>query len=151
MSSLESVPGDCRALQEIHRDIHRNPSSGLDNSSGTNPPKGAENRDPLPNPLARGGNNQRQGSAANATPSNILDALHYMQLISDNPAVMQDFVNRSEAIAADPQMMMNLITQSPLFANSSQEIQEGMRTMLPQIMQVMANPNATMQTQQGKF
>lgn len=49
----------------------------VNNSSGTNPQQGAENRDPLPSPWARNGNgsgdnNERQDSAANAVPSNIL-------------------------------------------------------------------------------
>lgn len=79
MSNLESVPGGYSALQRIYRDIQepmlnaaseqfsRNPFSGLvdNNASGRNPQQGSENRDPLPNPWARGGqqNNTNPGGA----------------------------------------------------------------------------------------
>lgn len=65
-----------------------------------------------------------------------------------------------EAMAADPQMAANLINQSPLLANNPQ-MQEQMRTMMPQmlqqmqnpeLMQMLSNPNALdaiMQIQQG--
>lgn len=189
MSNLESVPGGYSALQRIYRDIQEpmlnaatesfsgNPFSGLvDNSAGANPQQGAENRDPLPNPWARGGsgggsgNNQRQGSA-NAAPANILNTpsmQSLLQQMSDNPTMMQNLMNapytRSmmEAMSADPQMAANLINQSPLLANNPQ-MQDQMRTMMPQllqqmqnpeVMQMMSNPNALeaiMQIQQGKL
>lgn len=62
LSNLESIPGGYNALQRMYRDIQEpmlnaassmagNPFSGLvDNSDGTNPQQGAENRQPLPNP-----------------------------------------------------------------------------------------------------
>lgn len=183
MSNLESVPGGYSALQRIYRDIQEpmlnaatesfsaNPFSGLvDNSSGTNPQQGSENRDPLPNPWARGGsgNNQRQGST-NAPPPNILNTpsmQSLLQQMSENPTMMQNLMNapytRSmmEAMAADPQMAANLINQSPLLANNP-AMQEQMRTMMPQMLQQMQNPellqmlsnpnalDAIMQIQQG--
>lgn len=183
MSNLESVPGGYSALQRIYRDIQEpmlnaatesfagNPFSGLvDNSSGTNPQQGAENRDPLPNPWAS--NNRRQNSSGTGTgtaPPNILNPpslQSLMQQMSDNPTMMQNLMNapytRSmmEAMAADPQMAANLINQSPMLANNPQ-MQEQMRTMMPQLLQQMQNPemlqmmsnpqalDAIMQIQQG--
>lgn len=88
--------------------------------------------------------------------------------MSDNPQMMQNLMNapytRSmmEALAADPQMAANLINQSPILANNPQ-MQEQMRTMMPQMIQQMQNPevlqmmsnpsalDAIMQIQQGKF
>lgn len=133
MSNLESVPGGYSALQRIYRDIQepmlnaaseqfsRNPFSGLvDNSSGTNPQQGSENRDPLPNPWAAGGNNQQNaggGGGANRAPAGILNTpsmQSLLQQMSDNPALMQNMMNapymRSmfEALSADPQMASNV-------------------------------------------
>lgn len=186
MSNLESVPGGYSALQRIYRDIQEpmlnaateslagNPFSGLvdhANSSGTNPQQGSENRDPLPNPWAsRTGNNQQQNST-NAAPTNILNTpsmQSLLQQMSENPTMMQNLMNapytRSmmEAMASDPQMAANLINQSPLLANNPQ-MQEQMRTMMPQMLQQMQNPevlqmmsnpsalDAIMQIQQGEF
>lgn len=128
LSNLESVPGGYSALQRIYRDIQEpmmnaaiggNPFSGLvDNSSGTNPQQGNENRDPLPNPWARGNtNNQQSNSSANAAPPNILNTpsmQSLMQQMSENPQLMQNLMNapytRSmmEALQADPQMAANV-------------------------------------------
>ncbi|XP_031638700.1 ubiquilin-1 [Contarinia nasturtii] len=183
MSNLESVPGGYSALQRIYRDIQEpmlnaatesfagNPFSGLvDNSSGTNPQQGSENRDPLPNPWAsRSGGNNRQQNSTNAAPQNILNTpsmQSLMQQMSDNPTMMQNLMNapytRSmlEAMSADPQMAANLINQSPMLANNPQ-MQEQMRSMMPQLLQQMQNPetlsmlsnpsalDAIMQIQQG--
>lgn len=65
ISNLESIPGGYNALQRMYRDIQepmlsaateqfsRNPFSGLvENTDGSNPQQGSENRDPLPNPWA---------------------------------------------------------------------------------------------------
>lgn len=153
-----------------------NPFSGLvDNSSGTNPQQGSENRDPLPNPWAsRSGGasgNNRQQNSTNAAPPNILNTpsmQSLLQQMSDNPTMMQNLMNapytRSmlEAMSADPQMAANLINQSPLLANNPQ-MQEQMRSMMPQLLQQMQNPevlqmmsnpsalDAIMQIQQGMF
>lgn len=94
MSNLESVPGGYSALQRIYRDIQEpmlnaatesfsaNPFSGLvDNSTGTNPQQGSENRDPLPNPWAsRTGNNRQQNT--NAAPQNILNTPSMQSLLT---------------------------------------------------------------------
>lgn len=162
MSNLESVPGGYSALQRIYRDIQEpmlnaatesfagNPFSGLvDYSSGQNPQQGAENRDPLPNPWARGGSGNGQPGSGNSTaPPNILNTpsmQSLMQQMADNPTMMQNLMSapytRSmmEALSADPQMASNLINQSPLLANNPQ-MQEQMRTMMPQLLQQMQNP-----------
>lgn len=103
MSNLESVPGGYSALQRIYRDIQepmlnaaseqfsRNPFSGLvdNNASGTNPQLGSENRDPLPNPWAAGGNNQQ--NSANQPSPGILNTPSMQSLLtqmSENPNLM---------------------------------------------------------------
>lgn len=187
MSNLESVPGGYSQLQRIYRDIQEpmlnaasesfsgNPFAGLvDNASGANPQLGSENRDPLPNPWAgrggAGGNNQ-QNSTSNASgiPPNLLNTpsmQSLLQQMSDNPTLMQNMMNAPytrtmmDAMQADPQMAASLINQSPLLANNPQ-MQEQMRTMMPQLIQQMQNPeiqsmmsnpqalDAIMQIQQG--
>lgn len=129
MSNLESVPGGYSALQRIYRDIQepmlnaaseqfsRNPFSGLvDNSSGTNPQQGTENRDPLPNPWARGGQQQSNTNPGGA-PLGILNTpsmQSLMQQMSENPQLMQNMMNAPytrnmlEALSADPQMAANV-------------------------------------------
>lgn len=129
MSNLESVPGGYSALQRIYRDIQepmlnaaseqfsRNPFSGLvdNNASGTNPQQGSENRDPLPNPWAAGGNNQQ--SSANRPSAGILNTpsmQSLMQQMSDNPNLMQNMMSapymRSmfDALSANPDMAANV-------------------------------------------
>ncbi|KAG4076328.1 hypothetical protein HA402_005771 [Bradysia odoriphaga] len=180
ISNLESVPGGYSALQRIYRDIQeplmnaqseltRNPFSGLvDNSTGgNNPQQGSENRDPLPNPWAP--NQGGGGGGTNAPSSGILNSpamQSLMQQMSENPSLMQNLMNAPytrtmmESLAADPNMAANLISQSPLLANNPQ-LQDQMRTMMPQFVQQMQNPevqsmlsnpqalNAIMQIQQG--
>lgn len=184
MSNLESVPGGYSALQRIYRDIQEpmlnaatesfagNPFSGLvDNSSGANPQQGNENRDPLPNPWASRGSNNRQSGSTNTPPPNLMNnssMQSLLQQMSDNPAMMQNLMNapytRSmmEALSADPQMAASLINQSPFIANNPQ-MQEQMRTAMPQLLQQMQNPevmqmmsnpaalDAILQIQQGTF
>lgn len=86
--------------------------------------------------------------------------------MGDNPSMMQNLINAPytrtmmEAMAADPTMAANLMNQSPLLANNPQ-LQEQMRTMMPQFVQQLQNPevqsmmtnpqalNAILQIQQG--
>ncbi|KAL1375973.1 hypothetical protein pipiens_017161 [Culex pipiens pipiens] len=89
-----------------------------------------------------------------------------VHLMGDNPSLMSNLMsapytrNMLEALAADPNMAANLMTQNPLLANSP-GMQEQMRTMMPQFLQQLQNPevqqmmsnpqaiNAIMQIQQG--
>lgn len=86
--------------------------------------------------------------------------------MSENPTLMQNLLNapytRSmmEAMAADPNLATQLLNSSPLLANNPQ-LQDQMRTMMPQFLQQMQNPevqtmltnpqalNAILQIQQG--
>jgi ubiquilin len=184
MSNLESVPGGYSALTRIYRDIQepmlnaaseftRNPFSGLvDNGSNQNPQQGAENREPLPNPWGGSGstgNQQQQQQPRDRPPNNLLNTpamQSLLQQMSDNPSVMGNLLNapytRSvlEAMQADPNMAANLISQSPIL-QANPQLQEQMRTMMPQFLQQMQNPevvnmmtnpqalNAILQIQQG--
>lgn len=175
MSNLESVPGGYNALHRIYRDIQEpmmnaasfgnaNPFSGLvDSGTAENPQAGSENREPLPNPW--GGSTPRQPAA----PANVLNTpamQSLLQQMSDNPSLMESMLNapytRSmmESLSQDPNMAANLIGQSPILQGNPQ-LQEQMRTMMPQFLQQMQNPevqsmmtnpqalNALMQIQQG--
>lgn len=89
-----------------------------------------------------------------------------LQQMSDNPEIMEGVLNapymRSmmEAMSQDPNMASNLIAQSPLL-QANPALQQQMRTMMPQLLQQMQNPevqammtnpqalNAILQIQQG--
>lgn len=182
LSNLESIPGGYNALQRMYRDIQEpmlnaassmagNPFSGLvDNSDGTNPQQGAENRQPLPNPWQRGGGGTgaAPGSGAGTGPGliNTPGMQSLLQQMSENPRLVQSMLSAPytnsmlQALAADPDMASQLINQNPMFANNPQ-LQEQMRTMMPQMLaqlqnpemqQMMSNPqalNALLQIQQG--
>lgn len=89
-----------------------------------------------------------------------------LQQMSDNPEMLEGMMNapyfRSmmESLSQDPQMAANLIGNSPLL-QANPQLQDQMRTMMPQLLQQMQNPdvmqmmtnpqalNAIMQIQQG--
>ncbi|XP_063368090.1 ubiquilin-4 [Cydia amplana] len=184
LSNLESIPGGYNALQRMYRDIQEpmlnaassmagNPFSGLvDSSDGTNPQQGAENRQPLPNPWQRGGGGGGgtggAGAGAGSGPGliNTPGMQSLLQQMSENPRLVQSMLSAPytnsmlQALAADPDMASRLINQNPMFANNPQ-LQEQMRTMMPQMLaqlqnpemqQMMSNPqalNALLQIQQG--
>ncbi|XP_049872020.1 ubiquilin-4 [Pectinophora gossypiella] len=182
LSNLESIPGGYNALQRMYRDIQEpmlnvassmagNPFSGLvDNSDGTNPQQGAENRQPLPNPWQRGGGGGGGPGAAAAAPGpgliNTPGMQSLLQQMSENPRLVHSMLSAPytnsmlQALAADPDMASQLINQNPMFANNPQ-LQDQIRTMMPQMLaqlqnpemqQMMTNPqalNALLQIQQG--
>lgn len=176
MSNLESVPGGYNALHRIYRDIQEpmlnatsgfgsNPFSGLvDSGTGENPQAGSENREPLPNPWGSQPSRQTPAPPANVLNTPAMQSL--LQQMSDNPSLMESMLNapytRSmmESLSQDPNLAANLIGQSPILQGNPQ-LQEQMRTMMPQFMQQMQNPevqqmmtnpqalNALLQIQQG--
>ncbi|KFB38423.1 AGAP004294-PA-like protein [Anopheles sinensis] len=188
ISNLESVPGGYSALQRIYRDIQepmmnatfRNPysDSGSAAGGGANPQQGTENRSPLPNPWSAGGSGAARSGAAGTggattdaagTPLGLLNTpamQSLLQQMSDNPSIMSNMLNSQttrsmmEALSADPAMAANLMSQNPLLANNP-ALQEQMRTMMPQLLRQMQNPevqqmvtnpqalNAILQIQQG--
>lgn len=154
MSNLESVPGGYSALQRIYRDIQepmlnataRNPFSGTsDSGNAENPQQGSENRSPLPNPW---GGTQGDGTRSDNPPPNILNTptmQSLLQQMGDNPSLMSNMMsapytrNMLEALSADPNLAANLMSQNPLLANNP-ALQEQMRTMMPQFLQQLQNP-----------
>ncbi|KAG6444925.1 hypothetical protein O3G_MSEX003646 [Manduca sexta] len=179
LSNLESIPGGYNALQRMYRDIQEpmlnvassmagNPFSGLvDNSDGTNPQQGSENRQPLPNPWQRGGSNTTSsGGGTGPGLINTPGMQSLLQQMSENPRLVQSMLSAPytnsmlQALSADPEMASQLINQNPMFANNPQ-LQEQIRTMMPQLLaqlqnpemqQMMSNPqalNALLQIQQG--
>uniref|UniRef100_A0A182SUX1 UBA domain-containing protein n=1 Tax=Anopheles maculatus TaxID=74869 RepID=A0A182SUX1_9DIPT len=158
-------------------------SGGGGGGGGGNPQQGTENRSPLPNPWSSAGSGAGRGAAGGATggggggagtdgagtPLGLLNTPAMQSLIqqmSENPAVMSNMLNspttRSmmEALNADPAMAAQLMSQNPLLANNP-ALQEQMRTMMPQLLRQMQNPevqqmvtnpqalNAILQIQQG--
>lgn len=134
---------------------------------GINPQQGTENREPLPNPW--GGNASSAAATGDLPPRGMLNTpamQSLMQQMAENPNLMQNLLNapytRSmmEAMSQDPDMASRMLSTSPLLANNPQ-LQEQMRTMMPQFMAQMQNPevmnmltnpealNAIMQIQQG--
>lgn len=156
MSNLESVPGGYNALQRIYRDIQepllsvssRNPYSGTsDSGTAENPQQGTENRNPLPNPW--GGNQPDGNRPADNPPPNVLNTptmQSLLQQVGENPSLMSNLMSAPytrtmlEAMSADPNMATNLMAQSPLLANNP-ALQEQMRTMMPQFLQQLQNPD----------
>ncbi|XP_055604652.1 ubiquilin-1 [Uranotaenia lowii] len=154
MSNLESVPGGYSALQRIYRDIQepmlnatsRNPYSGTSDSGTTeNPQQGSENREPLPNPWGGASGNAR---SSDNPPPNVLNTPSMQSLLTqmgDNPSLMSNLMNAPytrnmlEALSADPNLAANLMSQNPLLANNP-ALQEQMRTMMPQFLQQLQNP-----------
>ncbi|XP_053669913.1 ubiquilin-1 [Anopheles nili] len=162
----------------------RNPYSGTSDSGSTsggggNPQQGTENRSPLPNPWSSSGTGSGGRAGAGAAGGPTTDAAgaplgllntpamqSLLQQMSDNPSIMSTMLNspatRSmmDALAADPAMAANLMNQNPLLANNP-ALQEQMRTMMPQLLRQMQNPevqqmvtnpqalNAILQIQQG--
>jgi ubiquilin len=184
ISNLESIPGGYNALQRMYRDIQepmlsatseqfiRNPFAGLidSNLSGNNPQQGTENREPLPNPWG-GGQRNPPNNSSTTTPRqrpvmNSPSMASLLQQMSENSDLMQNMLsapytqNVLEALANDPNMANALLTDNPLLAGNPQA-QEQVRTMLPNFIQQMQNPemqnvmsnpqalNAIMQIHQG--
>nr|QCX41804.2 ubiquitin [Pagiophloeus tsushimanus] len=179
MSNLESIPGGYNALHRMYRDIQepmlsaateqfsQNPFSGLlDNTQVNNPQQGTENRDPLPNPWNRGAPNPPSATTPGRNVLNNPPMASLLQQMSENPSMIQNMLSapytRSvlEALAADPNMANALLAENPLLSRHPQ-LQEQMRTMMPQFIQQLQNPemqnlmtnpqalNAIMQIQQG--
>jgi ubiquilin len=179
LSNLESVPGGSSYLHRIYRDVQEpmfnaasgafgsNPFSGLmDSGSGENPQQGSENRDPLPNPWSAGNNQSTAPSNPTNSMLNTPAMQNLMQQMTESPDLIQSMLNapytRSmmEALAQDPNMAANLIGQSPIL-QSNPQLQDQMRTMMPQLLNQMQNPDvlnmltnpqalsAMMQIQQG--
>ncbi|XP_076261634.1 ubiquilin [Rhynchophorus ferrugineus] len=178
MSNLESIPGGYNALHRMYRDIQepmlsaaseqfsQNPFSGLmDNTQINNPQQGTENREPLPNPWSRSSTNPSPTTPGRNVVNNPPMA-SLLQQMSENPSMIQNMLSapytRSvlEALAADPNMANSVLADNPLLTRYPQ-LQEQMRTMMPQFLQqlqspemqnLMTNPqalNAIMQIQQG--
>ena len=185
LSNLESIPGGHSALRRMYREIQepmlaaaaneRNPFATLvsnSNADGTpNPQQGQENRDPLPNPW-----NPDSGEPGQAAPGappvvpegGLMDAgiQNLTSQMIENPQLMRDMLNapytRSmmEAMAADPAIANSILAANPYFRMNPQ-MQEQMRTMMPQFISQMQNPQmqnvvtnpdalaAIMQIQQG--
>ncbi|KAB0801095.1 hypothetical protein PPYR_05449 [Photinus pyralis] len=179
ISNLESIPGGYNALQRMYRDIQepmlnaaseqfsRNPFAGLVESNTTgNPQQGTENRDPLPNPWS-----DQRGADPNTTtrPRSTLsnpNMASLLQQLSENPQLVQNMLsapytqNMLQAMSADPSIANSIMQQNPLLSGNP-GLQQQVRTMLPQFLQQLQNPevqnlmtnpqalNALLQIQQG--
>ncbi|XP_057666588.1 ubiquilin-1 [Diorhabda carinulata] len=185
ISNLESIPGGYNALQRMYRDIQepmlsatadqfvRNPFAGLvDNTSTNNPQQGRENTEPLPNPWnpqrsntnTSNNTNTNRSSVTPPSISSLLQNLGGTGGTEATPANMQPFMETMQpfldAVAQDVGLVENIISSNPLLQDNP-EIRQQLRTVMPQIMQQLQNPemmnlmtnsnamNAVMQIQQG--
>lgn len=155
----------------------RNPFLGLVENSAANaqnPQQGTENRDPLPNPWSPSGTQQGTTTESGSQPrspttpnvQNNPQMSNLLQQMSDNPSFIQNMLSAPytqtmmEAMAADPELANQIISQNPLLRGNP-ALQQQMRTMMPQVLQQLRNPviqnlvtnpqalNALLQVQQG--
>lgn len=127
----------------------RNPFSGLvDNTSATNPQQGTENREPLPNPWSNQPRSETNGTASRPPRPGVLNnpsMASLLQQMSENPQLVQNMLSAPytqsmvQALAADPNVANAMLADNPLFAGNP-ALQEQMRTMMPQFLQQMQNP-----------
>ncbi|CAL1266157.1 unnamed protein product [Larinioides sclopetarius] len=163
LSNIESVPGGYNALRRMYTELQEpmynaaqeqfgtNPFASLvsDNGDSTSSQQGTENRDPLPNPWAPGGS-QNPGSnprPSTTTPPNIMGSpgmQSMFQQLADNPNLMSNLntpllQNMMQTLAANPEFTARMISSNPLLADNP-TLQQQMRTMLPQFMSQLQNP-----------
>ncbi|RZC41646.1 ubiquilin-1 [Asbolus verrucosus] len=180
ISNLESIPGGYNALQRMYRDIQepmfsatseqfsRNPFAGLidNNLSGNNPQQGTENREPLPNPWTGQRGTTNSSTNRQRPVMNNPSMASLLQQMSENSDLMQNMLsapytqNVLEALANDPNMANSILADNPLLSGNPQ-LQEQVRSMMPNFIQQLQNPeiqnamsnpqalNAIMQIQQG--
>lgn len=125
----------------------RNPFSGLiDNTSASNPQQGTENREPLPNPWS--GQPRPEGTPTNRPRPGVINnppMASLLQQMSENPQLVQNMLSAPytqsmiQALSADPNMANAILSENPLFAGNT-GLQEQIRTMMPQFLQQMQNP-----------
>ncbi|GFU33459.1 ubiquilin-1 [Nephila pilipes] len=163
LSNIESVPGGYNALRRMYTELQEPMYNAAQEQFGTNPfaslvsdggdstssQQGTENRDPLPNPWAPGGS-QSPGSNSRPsapTPPNIMGSpgmQSMFQQLTDNPNLLSNlntpFVqNMMQTLAANPEFTARMISSNPLLADNP-ALQQQMRTMLPQFMSQLQNP-----------
>lgn len=111
--------------------------------------QGSENREPLPNPWSGApGSQAGSGDAPQSRPrSGIANASmqSLLQQMAENPQLIQNMLSAPytqsvlQALAADPSMANRIMAENPLVA-SNPALQEQMRTMMPQLLQQLQNP-----------
>ncbi|GFQ87690.1 ubiquilin-1 [Trichonephila clavata] len=163
LSNIESVPGGYNALRRMYTELQEPMYNAAQEQFGTNPfaslvsdggdsassQQGTENRDPLPNPWAPGGS-QSPGSNSRPsapTPPNIMGSpgmQSMFQQLTDNPNLLSNlntpFVqNMMQTLASNPEFTARMISSNPLLADNP-ALQQQMRTMLPQFMSQLQNP-----------
>lgn len=142
-------------MQNAASERFQNPFSGLvDNITSTTPPnpqQGTENRDPLPNPWSPSGGQQSSGDGTNQSQPSAIPNLsnsnfsNILQQMSDNPSFLQNMMSAPstqtmmEAMASDPEVANQIISQNPLLRGNP-ALQQQMRTMMPQVLEQLRNP-----------
>lgn len=165
MSNLESLPGGFNALQRMYRDIQepmlnaaqegmgQNPFAALINSGSgaANEQRGRENTDPLPNPWAPSSTRSPSSSSSSETTQNtgLFNSPGMQSLISQitqNPQQMENMLQAPymqamlQSMASNPEMAQNILSANPLLAGNPQ-LQEQMRSQLPNMLSQLQNPN----------
>ncbi|RWS25791.1 ubiquilin 1:2-like protein [Leptotrombidium deliense] len=166
LSNLESLPGGYNALRRMYTEVQEpmlnaaqeqfgsNPFASTTNEDGnrSNEQRGQEVRDPLPNPWAprqtpstpsSGTRPQQPTPGTQPSDANALQGV--MQQLMTNPDVMHNMLsspyiqNMMQSLSQNPDLMQQIVANNPLLAGNP-NLQEQMRTMMPQMLQQMQNP-----------
>lgn len=139
-------------LNAASEQFSRNPFAGLvDNSAASagNPQQGTENRDPLPNPWSGQPRGPGDSNATARPPRsgglNNPNMTSLLQQMSENPQLVQNMLSAPytqsmlQALATDPGIASSILSHNPLLAGNL-GLQQQMRSMMPQFLQQMQNP-----------
>ena len=148
-------------LNAAQEGMGQNPFSALMGSgSGTdNGQQGRENTDPLPNPWAPNSTQSPTSTSSTTTPSGtgttpqqptgMFDSpgmQSLMSQITQNPQLMDNMLQAPymqamlQSLSSNPEMAQNILAANPMFAGNPQ-LQEQMRTQLPNMLSQLQNPN----------
>ncbi|CAG2221243.1 DSK2 [Mytilus edulis] len=149
-------------LNAAQEGMGQNPFSALMGGGTESEQQGRENTDPLPNPWAPGSTQSPSTPSTTSTPATssgtsstprqptgMFDSpgmQSLMSQITQNPQLMENMLQAPymqamlQNLSSNPEMAQNMLSANPMFAGNPQ-LQEQMRTQLPNMVQQMQNPN----------
>ncbi|XP_052100671.1 ubiquilin-1-like isoform X1 [Mytilus californianus] len=151
-------------LNAAQEGMGQNPFSALIGRGGgtESEQQGRENTDPLPNPWAPGSTQSSSTPSTTTTPATssgtsstprqpqgMFDSpgmQSLMSQITQNPQLMENMLQAPymqamlQNLSSNPEMAQNMLSANPMFAGNPQ-LQEQMRTQLPNMVQQLQNPN----------
>ncbi|XP_052100672.1 ubiquilin-1-like isoform X2 [Mytilus californianus] len=149
-------------LNAAQEGMGQNPFSALIGGGTESEQQGRENTDPLPNPWAPGSTQSSSTPSTTTTPATssgtsstprqpqgMFDSpgmQSLMSQITQNPQLMENMLQAPymqamlQNLSSNPEMAQNMLSANPMFAGNPQ-LQEQMRTQLPNMVQQLQNPN----------